>query len=349
MPDSYFQTTLLHAFAARLEKEAGVASAVASHLGRSGVRNAMQAGVGSGAGIGLGVGALAGGLSSGKETYDAARAQGVGRLGSIAHAVGGGLGGAARGAGKGMLAGAALGGAAGALAPKQVISGTRSLAGAENAVGSLSRFGQRQVHGFTGFKPGGSTKSIERIGLGAGPARGALAKATAGGDAKTIGRATEALAGAEKAQSMGLTSLPGLAKSVKNNGLLPTVATGVKQQWASSRPVEKALMVGLPAASVLNTARKSDKGTKTGKGESIGRSLGGTLGAVAAPLPFGAGAALSTGLQHAGGLVGKGVDKLRGHKSQVSQEATRPLASEPGDTGQHAVEHVYGTGFTGSE
>lgn len=355
MVESAFPVLMLQAFAHGLEKEAGVADAALKHLGRAGTRNAMQAGVGAGAGLGLGAGALVGGLASGRSSYEAQRAGGASRLGALGGSVGSALGGAVRGAGTGMLAGAAAGGALGAVAPMQAIRGTRALARADNTAGTLSRFGQRQVHGFTGFTPGGSLKSVERIGGGAAPARAALAATEANhakavaGHAATMERGRGALDAAEKAQGMGLTSLPGLAKSVKNNGLIPTLAAGAKEQWASSPTWQKGLMVGLPAASVVNSARKQDSGSAAGKGEQIGRTVGGTVGALAAPLPMGAGLALSSALERGGGALGKGIDRLRGHKPQVPQEAKRPLASEPGDTGQHAVEHVYGTGFGGSE
>src|SRR5580704_9610546 len=159
MAESAFPASMLQAFAAGLAKEGGVVGAVAKHLGRAGTRNAMQAGLGSGAGLGLGAGALIGGLSAGKSSYDAQRAGGASRLGAVGGSIGSSLGGAVRGAGTGMLAGAAAGGALGALAPTQVIRGTRALARTDNTAATLSRFGQRQVHGFTGFKPGGSTKS----------------------------------------------------------------------------------------------------------------------------------------------------------------------------------------------
>lgn len=339
---------VMDAFYAALEKEAGVMDAALKHVSRPGTLHAMQAGVGSGLGLGLLGGGVAGAVSGGKNRYEAARQSGQGVLGSLGHGAGGAIAGAARGAGKGALIGAGAGALAGAAAPTQLLKGTRAVSQWKGSVGDAANFGQRQVHGFTGWRPGGSTKSIERIGGGAAEARGVLGKAVKGGDAAAVGRAKDALGAAEKSQAMGITSLPGLASSIKNNGLLPTVAAGAKEQWKGSSNKVKALTVGLPALSVANTLRKGEKENGQGKGERIGRTLGGTLGFAAAPLSLGAGTALGVGLERAGGLVGRGVDALRGKRPQVPQEASRPPASEPGDTGQHVTERVYGTGFTGS-
>lgn len=347
MSEHHLTAPVMRAFCLELEKEAGAAGAVLSHLKRPGTLHAVQAGLGSGLGVGMLGGAALGAAKGGKAQYDAARANGQGALGAAAHSVGGGLAGALRGAGKGALIGAGVGAAAGAAVPTQLLRGTRALAGAKNVVGDAANFGQRQVHGLTGWKPGGATKSIESIGGGAAGAREALTKATAKGGPDAIGRAQGALGAAEDAQRMGLTSLPGVAKSLKNNGIVPTIAAGAKEQWKSSPAWQKGLMVGLPGASIASTLAKKDDGQGPGKGERIGKTIGGTLGYSMAPLSLGASTVLGTGLEHAGGMVGRGVDRLRGRKPQVPQEPTRPPASEPGDTGQHAVEHVYGTGYNG--
>jgi len=348
MSDRVLTSQAMEAFYAVLEKEAGLAGAAMSHLARPGTTHAMQAGLGTGLGLGLLGGGVAGALSEGKRQYDSARQSGQGVLGAAGHSLGGALVGGLHGAGKGALLGAGAGALAGAAAPTQLLRGTRALSQVKNTVGEAANFGQRQVHGFTGWRPGGSVKSIERIGGGAAEARGALDKAVKGGDAAAISKAQSTLGAAEKAQSMGLTSLPGVAKSVKNNGLLPTVAAGAKEQWNGSSKKMKALMVGLPAASVVNTLRKGETENGQGKGERIGRTLGGALGYSMAPLALGAGTALGMGLERTGGLVGKGIDKLRGKRPDVPQAPSPPPATEPGDTGQHLAERVYGTGFTGA-
>lgn len=352
MAESFFTPYVVRSFCLELEKDASAAEAVLEHLRRPGVLHAAQAGMGSGMGLGLAAGGAIGAAAGGKRTYDAARAQGASRLSAAGSAVGGGLHGALRGAGKGALVGAAAGAAGGVLAPAKMIRGTRAVA--KGALGdtaqTVANFGQRQVHGVTGWKPGGAASSIERIGGGAADTREALGKAVTHGTSKQVRRAKGALDASEEAQRMGLTSLPGVAKSMKNNGVLPTLSAGVKEQWKSSPGWQKGLLVGLPAASVANTLRKKEPTSGPGKGEQLGASLGGTLGYGMAPLTLGASTLLGSGLERAGGFAGREVDELRGagRRPVVPQDPIRPMASEPGDTGQHAVEHVYGTGFNGN-
>jgi len=342
-------------FYTQLEKEAAPMADVLRHVQRSGVRNAVQAGAGSGLGLGLGAGLLAGGAKGGVQSYRAAREGGQGRAQAAGAAIGGGLSGALRGAAKGAVIGAGVGTGAGLLAPKAVIGATKDLATKSNQLGTFSRFGQRQVHSLTGWKPGGSAKSVESIGAGAAGPRKALADTVAkGGSPKAVARATQALEATEKAQKMGLTSLPGIVKSVGKEGLLPTAKAGLHAGWAGASPKMKALMVGMPASQALSAMRTQNDPNKPGqgKGERIGRLAGGTLGSMAAPISLSGSLALSTALERAGGLAGKGVDKLRGRKQplvppQVPHEPSRPPASEPGDTGQVATERVFGTGYSG--
>lgn len=347
MSEPFITQPVMQAFALELDKQAGAVDSAISHLRRPGTLHAVQAGLGSGLGLGLLGGAAVGAARGGKAQYEAARAHGEGVVGAAGRGLAGGLTGAIGGAGKGALAGAVLGTAGGALAPTQLLRGTRVLSKAPGLVGDAANFGQRQVHSITGWRPGGATSSIERIGAGAAGARKELGKAVSAGNPAATERARSALKASEKAQAMGLTSLPGLGKSLKDNGILPTVAAGAKEQWQGSSGKMKALMVGLPTASVGNTLLSRDTEGGPGKGERIGRTLGGTLGYGMAPLSLGAGTLLGAGLERAGGLAGRGVDKLRGKRPQVPQEPSRPPASEPGDTGQVAAERVFGTGYSG--
>lgn len=341
----------MRAFYDELQKEAASpAAAILGHLKRPGTVHAIGAGVGSGFGVGLGAGALVGSVSGGTEAYRDARAAGEGRARSVGRAVSGGLAGAVRGAAKGAVVGAAGGAALGAVAPRAAISATRGLTRRSGSVPkAMSDFGQRQVHSLTGWRPGGAPSSIERIGAGAAGARQGLEKAVKGGNPTDISRARGALADSEKAQQMGLTSLPGIARSIREHGVAPTVRAGVREQWSSSPAWGKALMVGLPAASVIGSARAPEQEGGPGRGERIGRTLGGALGYSMAPLSLAGSTALGMGLERAGGAGGRVVDKLRRRRPQVPQEPERPPATEPGDTGQAAVEHVYGTGFSGGQ
>lgn len=354
-----FEITLtepvMRGFYTQLEKEAAPVANLLQHMQRSGVRNAMQAGAGSGLGIGLGAGLVGGGVLGGVRSYRDARDQGQSRGQAAGAALGGSLGGALRGGAKGALIGSGTGAVAGLATPTKVLGATKTLATKDNQLGSFSRFGQRQVHSLTGWKPGGSHSSVERIGAGAAGPRKELADTVARkGSPKEIARATQALGATEKAQKMGLTSLPGIVRSVGKEGLVPTAKAGLHASWAGSTPKMKALMVGLPAAQAASTLAAPKEPGKAGPGkvEQIGRLAGGALGSVAAPISLAGGLVLSTALERAGGAAGKGVDKLRGRgqpvlPTQVPHEPARPPASEPGDTGQVAAERVFGTGYSG--
>jgi hypothetical protein len=316
--------------------------------------NAIQAGLGSGLGLGLGAGLAVGGAHGLVKGYREARGQGQGIGASAVHGLQRGLGGAARGAMVGSLAGGALGAAAGGMRPQAVQDLTKGLAAKNNTAGSFSRFGQRQVHSLTGWAPGGTAKSVESIGAGAAGPRAALAKAMEAGNPVEVARAKATLGATEKAQEMGLTSLPGIAKSIGREGLLPTAKAGLHAGWAGASPRMKALMVGLPAMQAVQALRApgGENGQGMGKGERIGRLAGGTLGTMAAPLSLAGSLALSSALERGGGAIGKGVDRMRrgGQQpvpSHVPHEPARPPATEPGDTGQVATERVFGSGYSG--
>lgn len=345
----------MRAFFEQLTKESALGDAaktVWAGLRRNPVLHGAQAGMGSGLGMGLGVGAAAGGALGGVKSYRRAREEGQG----VASSIGSSLGGVARGAMRGGATGALVGGGAGALAgaaaPKEIAKATRDLAKKDTRLAGLSRFGQRQVHSVTGWKPGITNRSVEEIGAGAHNARKALVAAKAGKDPAAIAEATKNLGLAEKTQNLGMTSLPGLAKRVHQDGLIPTVGTGMKEQWQSGGTLGKALMVGFPAMGVAN-ALKGQGEPGHGQAETIGRLAGGTVGMMAAPLSLTGSMLLGTGLERVGGSIGKGVDRLRGRRLARSATAqgtpmyTPPVATEPGGTGQAAVEHVYGTGYSG--
>ena len=366
-----FERTLvepvLRGFYQQLEKEAAPVSAIMRHLVNKNTLHGLQAGLGSGLGLGAAGGAAVGALHGGYKNYRTAREQGATAGQAAGAAVGGGLGGMVSGATKGALLGAGTGALAGTLKPRLLSDTARSLAERKGRVGGVARFGQRQVHSVTGWMPstapGSVVHPVESIGAGAaGPRKelqSVMEKAYLGrGNLKHLDNAQSALAATEKAQNMGLTSLPGIAKSIKNNGLGATTSAGLAAGWKGTGPGMKSLMVGLPAMEVAHAFRKHDPNDpdKRGTGEAIGSTLGSTLGMMAAPLSLTGGALLSGGLQRAGGAMGKGVDRLTGRRKPQGQpplpprvpfEPARPPASEPGDTGQVAMEHVYGTGYGG--
>ena len=112
-------------------------------------------GLGSGAGMGSLVGAGAGGLIGGVHRYSQNRREGAG----VGEAALGSLGGAARGALRGAAVGAVGGGALGAARP-----GALKPFEEMKRLGTMSRFGQRQVHSLTGV---GDKAYVRSIGGGA--------------------------------------------------------------------------------------------------------------------------------------------------------------------------------------
>ena len=355
MSDPSFTEPAMRAFFEQLTKEAALGDAakmVWAGLRRNPVLHGAQAGMGSGLGVGMGVGAAAGGVLGGVKSYRRAREEGQGVASSVGSSLGGVGRGMLSGGSKGAILGGGVGALAGAAAPKEIAKATRDLAKKDTRLATLSRFGQRQVHSVTGWKPGLTNRSVEEIGAGAHNARKALMAAKTGKDPKVIAEATKNLALAENTQRLGMTSLPGLVKRVHQDGFIPTLGTGMKEQWQSGGGLGKAMMVGLPAMGVAN-ALKGQGDPAHGKGETIGRLAGGTVGMMAAPLSLTGSMLLGTGLEHVGGKIGKGIDKIRGSRlarsaiSQGTPKYTPPVATEPGGTGQAAVEHVYGTGYSG--
>ena len=152
--------------------------------------------VGSMAGVGAVGGAAVGGLSGGISSYRDARRQGAGG----GQAVLSGVMGAGSGATKGALVGGALGAGGGAIAGHlnpQLGTQMAEMSGGllSNQVGKVSRFGQRQLHGLTGWTP---EKGLQSIHGGAHQAAQALEGAYESGGA-AIAKANEGISTAQKA------------------------------------------------------------------------------------------------------------------------------------------------------
>jgi hypothetical protein len=158
------------------------------------------------------------------------------------------------------------------------------------AAGALGRFGQRQLHSLTGWTPKGGLEPLRMASHGStGPARDALVKA----------------------EQMGLTSIPGVAKAVGKHGLLPVLRAGGAAQWHGTSPGMKALMVGLPAAGMAHAAIAQPPPGQS-REESIGHEVGNLVGGIAgAPMPIIGSAVLGEGLGQAGKVIGRGVHKAR--------------------------------------
>lgn len=205
------------------------------------------------------------------------------------------------------------------------------------ARGALTRFGLREAHGLTGYLPKGETLRSIRAGSydaeraaiqaqralhGAQLTGGDVGKAT-----KAVARAQDAVKATRDAQEWGLTSIPGIAKSVKNNGLLPTIGRGARAQFSGTGHVNKALMLGLPAVGLVQAARSPEL-QGAGRGEAIGYQGGQIVGGLAGGLlPFGAGQVLQEGVGRAGRRVGRTFDAVRGKLRKEPEMGPHPSMS----------------------
>lgn len=310
--------------------------------------------VGSGAALGGTAGGLLGVGAGGMKKYREARQQGA----TGQEALRAGLGGAGKGALTGAAIGAGVGGTvglAGGQGARDIASKLRSRGG---ALGALSRFGERQVHGVTGAVPEGYASGAKAVRAMRGGAYGAekqfagaaehlkniqagrqkpgmvgrglkrfgvdvegraLKKAVKGEE-----RAQRYLQAATKAEEMGLTSLPGYAKALVGKGKytggkhvgqkvkgLEAFKAGIGEQWHSGGPATKALTYGFPAAALTSEAITPSKPGGEGKATRMGKSLGGFAYGMA-PLPLAGVSALTSGLTAAGGLAGRGIDRVTG-------------------------------------
>jgi len=319
---------LLNGFRAGLRKEAGFADLMSRAAPR--LRSA-----GSLAGVGALAGSLAGGGLAGTKAYREAKEEGHGTARAALHALGGGLGGAVSGAAGGALLGGAVGGASGL---------GKNLTARTGAIGAASRFGQRQIHALTGVL---NPAELESIGGGAATARSAykaledkaFQHATTPGGAFSdyagkLQKAQRGLDASVRAQDMGLTSIPGYLRSMKEHGLAPTLGASIKDQWHSMTPGNAALMVGLPAALAAGTLIKKEHPTGPGKGEELGRNIGGLVGGIAGgAMPIVGNAVVGSLASSAGGQIGKGIDWMRGRRKPLPMIGGKPDL-EPAE-GQH--------------
>jgi hypothetical protein len=299
----------LRAFRLELEKEAVDWHSVAG--GAAGL-----------AGLGAGAGAIAGaGLGAAKK-YRAARAEGAGVGGALGEGALGALGGVGRGALTGAGIGAGAGAALGHLTPEVV----KALPHMPSMAGSAARYGQRQLHAVSGWLPeAGNAKSLETIRGGAygarqraGTARRALIERQLQPNpeklkdykqvASRAAGAQRGLDAAEKAQEMGLTSVPGFARALGREGIGKTLGTGLREQWHNTPTSMKALTLALPAAQVAQTVTSDD----TQKGEHLGRALGGAAaGLTMGAIPITTGMLAQGAVSGAAGRMGRAYDKVR--------------------------------------
>jgi hypothetical protein len=181
-----------------------------------------------------------------------------------------------------------------------------------NAAKAVGRFGQRQLHSLTGWTPKGfgNVHGIEEMGAGASAARKAYAKATGSDKAQAL----ESLLANEKAQEMGLTHLPGAVKAFATKPR-EALRAAWDQQVRGTSGLEKAVMVGLPAAGLASDVLSEDDGTK---GQRIGEGVANTAaGMLTGGMPLAGGLVAGVGAQYLGGKVGKLFDKKPAPQGRV--------------------------------
>lgn len=337
--------TSMLAFEDELTKTAGPKELAQSILGGLG-RQAGAAGAGIGAGGALGA---LGGLGLGAvHGYREARDAGASRGQALTYGLlNRGLGGAVRGGALGALGGGVLGLAGG----QKATDLASKLTGNEGILGSVSRFGQRQIHGLTGALPQGhasKAEALKAMGMGSSGAAGRAAETAKGLEKAWQGESSEellraakehhsaqrALKSAKDVEEMGLTNLPGYLKSLSKKPL-DTLKAGLGEQWHSSGLGGKALMVGLPAMSIAGAVA----GPKEHRGENTGKALATNLALGAAPLPLLGSSILASGAERLGGYGGKMIDKLR---------SRQPPPPPPADEGPRiAVERNVSNSYLG--
>jgi len=327
---------------------------------------------GAGMGLGTATGAAGGAAIGGYKGYREAKEQGQ-------SGVAGALGGAAKGAGTGAMVGAATG-----LAGGMALGGTgtrlgqslQNLGQASNPLGSIARFGQRQLHGVTGLTPGGAqrgtaeyAKAMAGMRMGAHPAAAGvleaeMAVARAGTNPKLLEKATKALesaksqhAIAQEAEAKGLTSLPGMVRSMTSKeGIKDVWRLGMKPQLTQQGMTGK-MMAGLPVAFAAPELFRSQEQDPEGRGrlERFGSGVGSGVGYALSPfLPLVGQEAMGRAVGGVGKGLGKGVDMaigaLRGKKPQppMTELGNNPSAPGVDPSGMNeAVPRIYSNAAQG--
>jgi len=307
------------AFADELEKYAALPAISALLKNRGAMATATAAGMG--------------GLWRGQAGYDEAAEQGKGfggrALGALRHGAMGAAGGAALGAG--VATGAKhLGGRPGRYmqgAQKSLYNLGGQQAHALTGVGSAAQFG-----GGTAISSAAKTQAMANLkkmreGAARNPNawRGRLSRAQ-----KAVDRTTRGHEWQLQAEKMGITSLPGTIKAIRERGVSPVLRTAWHSQVSGMGPGGKALMFGVPAGMAVAGAAGAKPGER---GEAIGESAGlaasNVLPMAMSPSMLGAlgpGASLmptwlmSRPFMYAGKQVGRGADwavnRLRGGGEQ---------------------------------
>jgi len=255
--------------------------------------------------------------------------------GAALHGLLGAGGGAIRGAGYGALAGAG----AGAFSKLD----TSKLTAGEGLIHSAARSGQRQVHALTGMLTPGE---LEGVRGGAFDARKALETARG---LPHEAKAQKAFTAADTAQHMGLTSVPGYLRALKDRPVSEVLGASAREQYHGMHPALGAVMVGLPAASAVGTLANKESPTGPGKGEELGRNLGGAVGGVmGGMMPVGGAEVMNRLGTGAGAGVGRVIDRIRGRKPLVN-DLGNPSTLEPTESQNTPSERVTSPSAAGGQ
>lgn len=252
-------------------------------------------GAGGLAGIGMGVGTLAGAAHGALTNKDD-----QGNAAPISGAVSGAL----RGAQVGLLGGAAVG----ALKPQWGTSALGHLAGRDDSIGKMVRFGGRQVRSLTGV---GDTKVLRGGLYDAEQALQRVQSNAAKLPPEVIQRAQQRVDVLRDTHERGLDHLPGLVSAVRKDGLLPTMGRTISTQWHGGDAFDKTMLVGGAALPFVSAALTPDDGTGTGKnwGGAVGEAFSNLI--TPAHLPAAGTAVTGLASAYAGRALGSGVDMAR--------------------------------------
>jgi hypothetical protein len=241
-----------------------------------------------------------------------------------------------------------------------------ALSGLKSTAGAAKRFGQRQAHGLTGWTPkgfmnpegirdmrGGAYDAMERLtatersaapGVGKyrpglvdrvlGRSEGTVQSRAVKSKAKEVAEARKAYQASQKAEDMGLTSLPGYARALMRNPG-EAISTGFAEQWHNVGPGGKAMMVGLPTLGAAGELSRPSNPGEGGRFERAGTRLG-ELAYTMGPLPI-AGQLVAGGVM--GGL-GKRMGSVFDRKKPVANVPAPPSLEPAGGEAAPAERHI---------
>jgi len=337
-----FNAQTLLAFQDELEKDAAGVLDLARRAGGYLARQGTTAGSGAALGgiAGAGMGAIGGGVGA----YRQAREEGAGGGDAARAALSGTLG----GVGKGLAAGAALGGAAGLAGGGAARGLVRRMSGGQGALSSVSRFGERQMHGLTGALPAGMGRAEGLKAMGMGSSQGLESlraaeegakkfkglkpadiadKATRKAAKKALGKEETAgkVYGHQKAlEEMGATSVPGYLKAMATGNAGQVLKHSLGESWHGAGGglggwAQRGATFGLPAYMAGRAAMGPDDETM-GRGQRAGQALGMAAMGLTGGVPIIGSMALSGLMGKVPEVAGKGVDALRNRAGKKGLE-----------------------------